>query len=138
MSNASFPAEDYRGFYIASFVLAVGGWAALYYLVGTVVPSPGPRWLFFVVGLMAVTGSVAPFVWYLNRRFARQPVPSGVLLRQSLWVAFFVATCAWLQLARTLNAPTALLLAAGLSGIEWFLRMRERARWDPGDGDESA
>jgi hypothetical protein len=59
-------------------------------------------------------------------------------MRQSLWVGFFVATCAWLQLARTLNAPTALLLAAGLSGIEWFLRIRERARWDPGEDDESA
>ena len=138
MSNAAPPAEDYRGFYLASFVLAVGGWVGLYYLVGALVPSPGPRWLFFVVGLMAVTGTVAPFVWYLNRRFARRPVPAGVLLRQSLWVGLFTATCAWLQLARTLNAPTALLLAGGLAGIEWFLRLRERARWVPGEDDEPA
>jgi hypothetical protein len=138
MNNSTYPSEDYRGFYMASFVLAVGGWAGLYYLVGTMVPSPGPRWLFFVVGLMAVTGSAAPFVWYLNRRFARRPVPAGVLMRQALWVGFFTATCAWLQLARTLNAPTALLLAAGLTGIEWFLRLRERARWDPGEDDGAA
>ena len=137
MSNAAPPAEDYRGFYMASFVLAVGGWVALYYLLGGMVPSPGPRWLFFVVGLTAITGTAAPFIWYLNRRFARRPVPSAVLIRQSLWVGLFVATCAWLQLARTLNWATALLLAAGLGGIEWFLRLRERARWDPGD-DESA
>lgn len=137
MGNAAPPAEDYRGFYMASFVLAVGGWVGLYYLVGALVPSPGPRWLFFVVGLMAVTGTAAPFVWYLNRRFARRPVPAAVLIRQSLWVGLFTATCAWLQLARTLNWATALLLAAGLAGIEWFLRLRERARWDPGD-DESA
>jgi hypothetical protein len=135
MSHSPAPAEDYRGFYLASFVLAVAGWMGLYYLVGALVPSPGPRWLFFVVGLMAVTGTAAPFVWYLNRRFARRPVPGGVLIRQALWVGLFAATCAWLQLARTLTWSTALLMAAGLAGIEWFLRLRERARWDPGEDE---
>jgi hypothetical protein len=138
MTNTSAPAEDYRGFAIASWLLALGGWAALAYLVSHTLPSPGPRWLFFVVILMALTGTAAPFVRYLNRRFARGPVPSSVLLRQSLWVAFFGATCAWLQIGRTLNLSTALLLAAGLAGIEWFLRMREQARWDPGTEDETA
>ena len=132
------PAEDYRGFAIASWLLALGGWAGLGYLVSHTLPSPGPRWLFFVVVLMALTGTAAPFTRYLNRRFARGPVAPTVLLRQSLWVGFFGATCAWLQIGRTLNLSTALLLAAGLAGIEWFLRMRERARWDPGTDDEPA
>ena len=132
MTNSPAPREDYRGFYMATFVLAVGGWAAFWYLTQHVFPSNGPRWLFFVVGVVAITGTAAPFVWYLNRRFARGPVPAGVLMRQAVWVAFFVATCAWLQMARTLNWATALLLAAGLAGIEWFLRMRERSRWEPG------
>jgi len=138
MSNTPAPVEDYRGFAIAAWVLALGGWAGLAYLVVHTVPSPGPRWLFFVVILMALTGTAAPFVRYLNRRFARGPVSSSVLLRQSLWVAFFGATCAWLQIGRTLNLSTALLLAAGLAGIEWFLRMREQARWDPGTDNGSA
>ena len=138
MSNASVPAEDYRGFAIASWLLFLGGWAAVAYLVSHTLPSPGPRWLFFVVVLMALTGTAAPFVRYLNRRFARGRVAPTVLLRQSLWVAFFGATCAWLQIGRTLNLSTALLLAAGLAGIEWFLRMREQARWDPGTDHESA
>ena len=138
MSNASLPAEDYRGFSIASWLLFLGGWGALAYLVQNSLPSPGPRWLFFVLLLIALTGTAAPFVRYLNRRFAHGPVPAAVLLRQSLWVAFFAATCAWLDIGRTLNLNTALLLAAGLAGIEWFLRMRERARWDPGTDDEPA
>src|ERR1700686_2551055 len=125
MSNVTEPAADYRGFDIAAWVLALGGWVAMGYLVSHPVPSPGPRWLFFVVALMALTGTAAPFVRYLNRRFARGVVAPAVLLRQSLWVGFFGATCAWLQLGRTLNLSTALLLAAGLAGIEWFLRMRE-------------
>ena len=138
MSNASLPAEDYRGFSIASWLLFLGGWGALAYLVRNSLPSPGPRWLFFVLLLIALTGTAAPFVRYLNRRFAHGTVPAAVLLRQSLWVAFFAATCAWLDIGRTLNLNTALLLAAGLAGIEWFLRMRERARWDPGTDDEPA
>ena len=138
MSNSTAPLEDYRGFAIASWLLALGGWAGLYAIISRTLPSPGPRWLFFVVALMALTGTAAPFVRYLNRRFAGEAVPAAVLLRQSLWVGFFGATCAWLQIGRTLNLPTALLLAAGLSGIEWFVRMRERARWDPGPDDEPA
>ena len=138
MTNSPAPAEDYRGFYMAAFVLMAAGWAGLYYLVRYTLPSPGPRWLFFVTWLTALTGTAAPFVWYLNRRFAHLPVPAAVLMRQSLWIGFYAATCAWLQVGRTLNLSTALLLAAGLGGIEWFLRMRERSRWNPGLDDEPA
>jgi hypothetical protein len=140
MMNPTRLRVDYRGFAMAAFVLAAAGWAGEVYVLGYTLPSAGPRWLFFVVGLMAVTGTAAPFVHYLNRRFARQPVPAGVLLRQSLWVGFFGATCAWLQIGRTLTLATALLLAAALAAIEWFLRMRERSRWEPEPGmdDEPA
>src|SRR5258708_38984929 len=117
MTNLSAPAEDYRGFSIASWLLFLGGWAATAYLVATSLPSPGPRWLFFVLILMALTGTAAPFVRYLNKRFARGAVPAALLLRQSLWVAFFGPTCAWLQIGRTLKLDPALLLAAGLAGI---------------------
>ena len=138
MIDRSLPHVDYRGFGMAAFVLAVGGWAGLVYLVAYTIPGTGQRWLFFVAWLMALTGTAAPFVGYLNRRFAGQAVAPAVLLRQSLWVGFFGATCAWLQIGRTLNLSTTLLLAAGLSAIEWFLRMRERSRWDPGMDDEPA
>ena len=138
MANTTAAFEDYRGFSIAAWVLFLAGWAGMVYLVASTIPSPGPRWLFFVVGVMALTGTAAPFVRLLNRRFSRYPVPPTVLLRQSLWVGFFGATCAWLQIGRTLNLSTTLLLAAGLAGIEWFLRMRERSRWDPGQDDEPA
>ncbi len=138
MNQRSLPAVDYRGFAIASWILALAGWAALGYLVLNTIPGTQQRWLFFVAGLMAITGTAAPFVQYLNRRFGGAAVPPAVLLRQSLWVGFFGATCAWLQIGRTLNLSTTLLLAAGLSAIEWFLRMRERSRWDPGMDDEPA
>ena len=138
MTDRTFAHVDYRGFAMAAWVLALGGWAGLGYLVLNAIPGTAQRWLFFVAGLVAVTGTAAPFVAYLNRRFAGEAVAPSVLLRQSLWVGFFCATCTWLQLGRTLNLSTTLLLAAGLSAIEWFLRMRERSRWDPGLDDEPA
>lgn len=138
MTDRSFPTVDYRGFAIAAWVLALAGWSGLAYLIVNTIPGTQQRWLFFVTGLMALTGTAAPFVQYLNRRFAGNAVAAAVLLRQSLWVGFFGATCAWLQIGRTLNLSTTLLLAAGLGAIEWFLRMRERSRWDPGTDDEPA
>lgn len=125
---------DYRSFGAAVVVLAAVGWSGLVYLVGNTLPGLWPRWLFFVLLVLALTGSAGPFAWYLNRRFAPTPVPAHVLLRQSLWVGLFGATCAWLQIARTLNFPLVALLLAGLAGVEWFLRMREQARWTPGGG----
>jgi len=123
---------------LASMVLALLGWGGLVYIIspiGNYIPDTGPRWFFFVCWLTALTGTALPFVRYLNRRFGQQAVTPSVVLRQALWVGFFGATCAWLQIGRTLNIYTALLLAAGLGAIEWFLRMRERSRWTP---DESA
>lgn len=132
MSTPPAQPTDYRGFGLAAFLLAVAGWAGLAYLITQAVPTMQYRWLFFVVMVAALTGTAAPFVHFLNKRFARVPPPAAVLLRQSLWLGFFGATCAWLQLGRTFTLPMAGLLAATLLAIEWVLRVRERSRWNPG------
>ncbi len=126
---------------LAAWLLALLGWAGLAALVFKIDPRTGslPIWFFFVLGVMALTGTAVPFVRYLNRRFALTPVPPTVHLRQSLWIGLFGATCAWLLKSGILSLATALLLGAGLGGVEWFLRMRERSRWTPdADSDESA
>lgn len=140
MNTSTLTPRSYLGLTIASGFLAVVGWAGLVMLVTSAIPETGPRWAFFVLWQMALTGTALPFVRFLNQRFARGPVLAGVLLRQALWVGFFGATCAWLQMGRTLTAATGLLLAAGLGGVEWFLRMREGSRWQPASAsdDESA
>lgn len=108
-------------------------------LVNNVIPDMAPRWAFFVLWLMALTGTALPFVRFLNHRFAQRAAGAGVFLRQALWVGFFGATCAWLQMGRTLSFSTALLLSAGLGGVEWFLRMRETSRWAPeADADDES
>ena len=115
----------------AAGALASLGWIGLIALFVLAIPTAFPLWLFFVCWLVALTGTAAPFVRLLHRRFAPRagpPAPGGVILRQSLWVGIYGATCAWLQIGRVLSVPVALLLALSLIAIEWFLRARERSR----------
>jgi hypothetical protein len=135
------PSDSDRSLTLAAWILAALGWLGLGVVLFLLIPDAAPRWFFFVLWLTALTGTAIPFVRYLNRRFSLALPPSSVLLRQALWVGLFGAACAWLQIGRVLSLPIALLVAAGLGAIEWFLRMRERSRWQPeaeADRDEPA
>jgi hypothetical protein len=92
----------------------------------------GPRWLFFFLSVLALTGTVLPIVAYLNIRFPSNPPPTaGVVLRQAIWVGIYIPTLAWLQIGRVLSPALALLLALGFVLIEWLLRLREKSQWKP-------
>jgi len=119
---------DHVGVLTAGVVMMIGGWVGIYQLVTTTLPRVGQRWLFFMLLQIAVTGTVLPFVRYLNVRFT--PVdadlpPGGVLVRQSIWIGLFVVLCSWLQMPRVLNLPIAFFLALVFIVIETFLRSRE-------------
>ena len=116
----------------AAITLAVVGWGGLVAVVYLTLPTVGPRWLFFFLGVLALTGSALPFLAFLNRRFpSAPPTTSGVILRQSLWVGIYGTTLAWLQIGRVLTLPMALVLAIGLVIIEWLMRLREKSQWKP-------
>jgi hypothetical protein len=123
---------------LTAWALAFIGWGGLAAVVLNTDPRSGffPIWAFYALWLMAATGTALPFVRYLSKRFTGS-TPPGTMLRTSVWVGFFFATCAWLQLSRLLNAATAALLLIALIGVEWFLRLRDRSRWEP-DDDEPA
>lgn len=127
-SMTSGSAPDHRGIMVAAALMAVSGWIGLWMLVTTTLPTAFPRWLFFVFLYLAVTGTVLPFVRFLNLRFSRASVPpsGGVILRQSIWIGLFVVACAWLQIPRVLNAVIAFFLAISLIVIEVFLHVREQ------------
>lgn len=123
------PPPDHAGIVAAAAIMAAAGWIGLWLLVTTALPTAFPRWLFFVFLYFAVTGTVLPFVRFLNMRFTREssPPPSGgVILRQSIWVGLFVVACAWLQIPRVLNPVIAFFLALSLIVIEVFLHVREQ------------
>ncbi len=115
-----------------ALVLSVAGWAGLLILMLTTVPTLGPRWLFFFLGVLAFTGPALPITYYLNLRFPSDPpVDDMVILRQALWFGIFGSTVAWLQLGRVLTPALALILAGVFVLIEFLLRMFERSRWNP-------
>ena len=122
---------DHIGAMIAGILMIITGWGGLYVLVTTELPRVGPRWIFFVLLQIAVTGTVLPFVRYLNVHFTpvHLPVPpGGIVVRQSVWIGLFVVTCAWLQIPRVLNLPIAFFVTMAFVIIEVFLRSREIAQ----------
>ncbi len=121
---------DHVGVLLAAVGMMIVGWGGLYALVMTTLPRVGQRWLFFVLLHVAVTGTVLPFVRFLNIRFTpmtRDVLPGGVVVRQSVWIGLFVVTCAWLQIPRVLSWPIIFLVALMFIVIEVFLRSRELA-----------
>ena len=123
---------SFRPFGLSSLILMLIGWGGLYLVVTQTLPYVWPRWAFFVLTLMAITGTVLPIIYFLHRRFPEEPpVEPGVIVRQALWFAVYGATLAWLQLGRFVTIYVVLGLAGGLAAIEYFIRLRERARWKP-------
>jgi len=101
-------------------------------LIITTLPTVGPRWLFFFLCVLALTGTALPITAFLNRRFPSTPPPTALaIVRQALWVAIYGATLAWLQIGRVLNPTLAVLLAIGLGLIEFLLRLSEKSQWKP-------
>jgi hypothetical protein len=114
----------------ASIFLFIIGWGGLVTLVLTTLPTVGPRWLFFFLCVLAVTGTALPITAFLNRRFPSTPPPTYmVVVRQALWFAIYVSTLIWLQMGRVLNPALAILLAIGLGLIEFLLRLSEKSQW---------
>ena len=116
----------------AALILFLFGWGGLIALIISTLPTVGPRWLFFFLSVLAITGTILPITAFLNRRFPSTPPPNAmVVVRQALWFAVYGATLVWLQLGRVLNPALAILLAIGLGLIEFLLRLSEKSQWKP-------
>jgi hypothetical protein len=126
------PQKFLNTFLPLSFVLTILGWGGILLVVRGTVPTLGPRWLFFFLGVLALTGPALPLIYFLNKRFPSDPPVEGmVILRQALWVGVFGSTLAWLQLGRVLTTGMAVILAGVFALIEFLLRLFERSRWNP-------
>jgi len=124
--------QFFRIFFPLSVILTAIGGIGLYILFISTVPTLGPRWLFFFLGVLGLTGLSLPLIYFLNMRFPSDPpVEEMVILRQALWVGVFGSTVAWLQLGRVLTGGLAIILAAAFMLIEFLLRLFEKSRWNP-------
>jgi len=85
---------------LSVFALIIVGWGGIVALFYYSPPMSG-RAGTFVLGIMALTGTALPIVYFLHRRFPSDPhAESNVIVRQALWVGVYVAFLAWLQLGR--------------------------------------
>lgn len=121
----------------AALFLAIVGWGGIGALVYFTLPTVGPRWLFFFLVVVALTGTTLPIAAYLNRRFPSTPPPTpAVILRQAIWVGIYGPVLIWLQIGRVLTPSLALVIAVGIAIIEGLLRLRERSQWMPNITDQ--
>lgn len=126
------PSSFLRTFLPISLVLTLMGWVGLYVVIWHTVPILGWRWMFFFLGILALTGPAIPVTFYLNQRFPSDPPVEGmVIVRQALWVGVLGSTLAWMQLGRVLTPALALIMVGVFVLIEFLLRLFERSRWNP-------
>ena len=52
-------------------------------------------------------------------------------MRQAQWFGVYGLVLLWLRWGELLTLWLTLGLAGGLLSIEWLIRLRERARWNP-------
>ena len=122
----------FKPFGLSSLLLMLVGWGGLYFLLTQTFPYVWPRWGFFVLVLIALTGIALPIVYFFHRRFpSEKPAEANVIVRQAMWFGVYGATLAWLQLGRLVTVYVILGLAGALVAIEFFIRLRENAHWKP-------
>jgi hypothetical protein len=133
--------DAFKQYVLPALILMLIGWGGLgliifYYQIP---PFVWARWGFFALGIMALTGTALPVVYFLHRRFPSAPLAAAqVITRQALWVGVYGATLAWLQLGRLVTLYVIFGLAGGLIAIEYFIRLRENAnRPSPANSDDN-
>ena len=124
--------STFRSYLVSTLALILIGWGGIAALFFYSLPFVWSRWGFFVLGIMALTGTALPVVYFFHRRFPTEPpAESNVIVRQSLWVGVYASTLAWLQLGRLVTLYVILGLAGGLIAMEYFIRIREKANRTP-------
>lgn len=132
MSHLKSSLKDLPSILFTSILNATIGWVGLFFLLQYTQPFLGPRWLFFFLLTMGVSGTALPIVYFLNIRFPHDPpANTSVIIRQAVWFAIFFDLLAWLQLGRVLNSILTVVIAIGIIVIENLIRLVERSRWQP-------
>jgi hypothetical protein len=129
-SRYNHPMDDqpsFRHFLLPALILFLAGWGALALLLNLTVPTLWPRWWFFALLVMAVTGTALPVSYFFNRRFPSMPPASPqAIIREALWSGIYFATLAWLSMGRVLTIAVGMWIAVGLIVIEYLIRAREK------------
>lgn len=119
-------------FFGISIALCIIGWGGLVFIIFDTLPTLGPRWLFFFLLTLALSGTLLPVMYFFNRRFPSDPPVGGnVVMREAMWAGVYGSLLVWLQMGRVLTYGLAMALLAGLILVEFLLRLSERSAWSP-------
>jgi hypothetical protein len=124
------PQFAYRRFLVPTLLMIIGGWGGLALITNYTLPTVWPRWGFFALIVIALTGTALPISYLINNTFSTDLRPATVL-RESLWVGVYGAAMTWLQLGRILNFSLGLWLAVGIVIIEYLMRWRDNPNPTP-------
>ena len=116
---------SFRPFFLATILLLGFGWGGLALVLNFSLPTLWPRWAFFALIIIALTGTALPISFFLNQRLLSNE--AGVVTRQAIWVGIYFAILAWLQIGHILNLSVALWFVLGFLGIEYLIQLRERS-----------
>lgn len=120
-----------------SLILCLLGWGGLALVISLTLPTLAPRWLFFFLLTLALSGTAMPVTFFLNRRFpTTPPIDSSVIVREAIWVGVYGSLLAWLQMGQVLTSGLIIVLALGIILVEFLLRLSERSQWSPGKTGE--
>lgn len=115
------------------------GMAGLFLIFRFTLPTLGPRWLFFFLFMLMVTGVILPLAAFLNRRFpSNPPADSGIILREALWFGIAGCLMAWLQTGRVLTSMRGMFIIMAFVVIEILLRMREHSQFKPQSSEDES
>jgi hypothetical protein len=111
------------------FLLA-GGWGGLALILTATQPTVWPRWAFYALTVMAVTGTALPLSYFVNRRLMFKEL--HVVTRQAVWAGLYAALLVWLKAGQALSFSVALWIVLFSVVVEYLFQMRERAVRGPG------
>ena len=115
-----------------AFLLAFPGWIWLIYLTTKTLPNLGNRWMFFAAAVIAVTGTSAPLVAYLNRIIRPfGPATFDMLVRESTLIGVYSGILIWLNKGQVLTLGLVMILGTGFIIVELLIRLRTRSEWHP-------
>lgn len=117
-----------------ALILAVPGWIILIYLMTRTEPTLVNRWLFYLLIVTAVAGTVLPAVALINKIFGfKKPLTFNTVVRESMMIGVYTAAVLWLNKGQVLSLGLGLVLALGLMASEFLIRVRTQSKWRPGD-----
>jgi len=116
---------SFRPFFLPTLLLLAFGWGGLALILNFTLPTLWPRWAFFALIVIALTGTALPISFFLNQRLLSNE--AGVVTRQAIWVGIYFAILAWLQIGNILNFSVALWFVLGFLGVEYLIQLRQRS-----------